>query len=193
MGTKLSGCYQRHVVRKRAKWDGFGIGSGRVSMSKSVLSYSRDLHPSELDSERIQWGVEGGVYFYLARLKDPGLLRSIIRSAVRTSRAIRRLAKKINDFEDTIRLLQDGRFLIRTPAEADARPEWSRCGVGQRLPRHGVRGARQHGSDQAPESRSVGTSAMDVRFAGIWGKIEKRSGKPPPSSLRRQDVREKAR
>ncbi len=90
-----------------------------IRRSEEVENVEVILHHSELDSERIRWGVEGGVYFYLAKLTDRGLLRSIIRSAVRTSRAIRRLAKKIIDVEDTIRLLQDGRFQIQTPAETE--------------------------------------------------------------------------
>lgn len=77
------------------------------------------LHHSELDADRIRWGVEEGAYFYLTKLSEPELLYSMIRSSVHTGRKIRRLAKKVNEVEDTFRLLQEGSFAVRTPAEAE--------------------------------------------------------------------------
>lgn len=80
-----------------------------------VVIESESIAPQE-----VRASIERGAYYYLTKPYDDAQLQAIIEAAVESCELKRTLAKKVDQANDVLRLLDHGTFHVRTLREAEA-------------------------------------------------------------------------
>mgnify|MGYP003633873538 CR=1 FL=1 len=79
-----------------------------------IMQTAMDLEAEVVD------GIEAGVYYYLTKPYDVDVLVSVVRGAVDNFARLQRVQQELAKRSGAILLLAEGRFVFRTPQEADA-------------------------------------------------------------------------
>jgi DNA-binding response OmpR family regulator len=76
------------------------------------------IQSAEIVPEKIRAGIECGAYYYLTKPYEPAQLQAIVKSAVSSCRMKRTIVREAIEASDTLRMLDQGIFLVRTPRDA---------------------------------------------------------------------------
>ena len=90
----------------------------RIKASEALRWLPIIMQTAAAAKHQVVEGIEGGAFYYLTKPFEPQMLRSLVRSAVATSRAQRNLRHEVGQSRALLRLMDKGSFSIRTPVEA---------------------------------------------------------------------------
>lgn len=105
--------------RKMPEMDGMEVlakikGDPDLKAIPVIMQTAMDLEAEIVD------GIEAGVYYYLTKPYDVDVLVSVVRGAADNFARLQRVQQELAKRSGAILLLAEGRFVFRTPQEADA-------------------------------------------------------------------------